>query len=393
MELQSLKKLSLDELIEVTEDLSCYDLSSQSRHDLILSILGRCSEIEEPVMGQGTLEIVEGGFGFLRCVKEAYRPSNYDIYVSPSQVKRFSLKTGDQIRGIVRQPRDNERYFALLKIEELNTDLVDKQYQRDCFDELKVGIPEHILNFEEDSSDLCVQAIDKLAPIALGQRAALLLDERTQHMLWLESILSAAYESDHRLQILVVCVNERAEEIKALEQALPYADIVGLPFGDLDKYQMRIADLTLEKSKRLAESGKDVLLCVSRFTQLAFLQPDSSSKARLGYGQGLNLCRKILGAARNLVGAGSITILGGMTVSPCGLDLSHSLQAILDIQIDLSNSLFNPPHIDGLSPQNTWNRSISRYLDSRESAKYIEHLQTIRSMSRQEAIDHLKELL
>ena len=316
MKLQDLKSKTPTELLSFAEELEVENASTMRKQELMFAILKQLASREVDIIGEGVVEVLSDGFGFLRSPEANYLPGPDDIYVSPSQIRRFGLRTGDTIDGHIRSPKDGERYFALLKVNTINFEDPEKARHKINFDNLTPLYPDERLNMEmEDSTkkDLSPRVIDIVAPIGLGQRMLIVAPPKTGKTIMLQKICHAITENRPEVQQMVLLVDERPEEVTDFRRTVKaevYASSSDRPTDE----HIHVAEVVLERAKRLVEAGKDVVILLDSITRLsrAYNKEVESSGRTLSGGidsRALERPKRFFGAARNAEEGGSLTIV------------------------------------------------------------------------------------
>ncbi|HEY2890474.1 MAG TPA: transcription termination factor Rho [Dongiaceae bacterium] len=316
MNLQELKKKSPADLLVFAETLQIENASNLRRQDMMFAILKRLAENDTAIFGDGVLEILQDGFGFLRSPESNYLPGPDDIYVSPSQVRRFGLRTGDTVEGQIRAPKEGERYFALLKVNTINFDQPDKVRHRINFDNLTPLYPERRLKIEvEDPTkkDLTTRVIDLIAPLGMGQRALIVAPPRTGKTVMLQNIAHAVAKNHPECYLIVLLIDERPEEVTDMARSVK-GEVVSSTFDEPAVRHVQVAEMVIEKAKRLVEHKRDVVILLDSITRLAraynTVVPSSGKVLTGGVdANALQRPKRFFGAARNIEEGGSLTII------------------------------------------------------------------------------------
>ena len=308
-----LKRKSPLELGELADTLGAENDSGLRKQDLIFRIEQRLLDRGETLTGEGVLEVLPEGYGFLRSQDWNYLYGPDDIYVSPSQIKRFDLRTGDTVRGQVRPPKEWERYLALLKVESINGDEPEQAKSRIPFDNLRPRYPEGRLRLETKDGDLSMRVVDLIAPIGKGQRGLIVSPPRAGKTILLQKIANAIRENQPEVALIVLLIDERPEEVTDF-QANVNAEIISSTFDEPPDRHVQVADMVIEKSKRLVEAGKDVVILLDSLTRLARAHNvviKNSGKILSGGvdSKALEKPKRFFGAARNTEEGGSLTIV------------------------------------------------------------------------------------
>ncbi|PYP68781.1 MAG: transcription termination factor Rho [Gemmatimonadetes bacterium] len=313
MNIAELKRKSSSELGELADTLGAENDSGFSKQDLIFRIEQRLLDRGETLTGEGVLEVLPEGYGFLRSQDWNYLYGPDDIYVSPSQIKRFDLRTGDTVRGQVRPPKEWERYLALLKVESINGDEPERAKARIAFDNLRPRYPEGRLHLETADGDLSMRVVDLIAPIGKGQRGLITSPPRAGKTILLQKIANAIRENHPEVALIVLLIDERPEEVTDM-QANVNAEIISSTFDEPPDRHVQVADMVIEKAKRLVEHGKDVVILLDSLTRLARAHNvvvKNSGKILSGGvdSKALEKPKRFFGAARNTEEGGSLTIV------------------------------------------------------------------------------------
>ena len=268
MDIQGLKAKSIEELIELAESSEIEGVLNLRKQDLIFRILEAETQKNGSIFAEGVLEILPDGYGFLRSASYNYLPGPDDIYVSPSQIKRFGLMTGDTVAGQVRPPKDSERFFALLRVEAVNASEAESIRHRTLFDNLTPLYPEDRFRMEGKDGNISMRIIDLLSPIGMGQRGLITSPPRAGKTVLLQQIANSIAENHPDVVIMVLLIDERPEEVTDMERSVQ-GEVVSSTFDEPAERHVVVADMVLEKAKRLVEHGKDVLILLDSITRLA----------------------------------------------------------------------------------------------------------------------------
>ncbi|MEX0921365.1 MAG: transcription termination factor Rho [Rhodovibrionaceae bacterium] len=317
MDLQELKAKSPADLLAYAEELEIENASTLRKQDMMFAILKQLAENEVSIFGSGVLEVLPDGFGFLRSPEANYLAGPDDIYVSPSQVRRFSLRTGDTVQGEIRSPKDGERYFALLKVNQINFDPPDSTRHRINFDNLTPLYPDQRLTLEiEDPTikDKTARVIDLMTPLGKGQRALIVAPPRTGKTMILQTIAKSIAANHPEAYLLVLLIDERPEEVTDMDRSVQ-GEVVSSTFDEPAQRHVQVAEMVIEKAKRLVEHKKDVVILLDSITRLAraynTVVPSSGKVLTGGVdANALQRPKRFFGAARNIEEGGSLTIIG-----------------------------------------------------------------------------------
>lgn len=316
MNLTDLKTKPINELIDIAKDVGLDNIARSRKQDIIFSILKRHAKSGEDIYGDGVLEILQDGFGFLRSADCSYLAGPDDIYVSPSQIRRFNLRTGDTISGKIRPPKDSERYFALLKVSEINLTKPDNSKQKILFENLTPLFPTERLVLESgngSTEDLSARIIDLTAPIGKGQRGLIVSPPKAGKTLMMQSIAQSIIRNDPDCYIIVLLIDERPEEVTEMQRSVR-AEVVASTFDEPPARHVQVAEMVIEKAKRLVEHKKDVVILLDSITRLAraynTIVPSSGKVLTGGVdAHALERPKRFFGAARNIEEGGSLTII------------------------------------------------------------------------------------
>ena len=314
MHLAELKQKSIGELNEIARDLKIDGAPNLRKQELIFSILQGQTEKNGVIFGEGVLETLSDGFGFLRAPDSNYLPGPDDIYISPSQIRRFNLRTGDIVSGQIRPPKEGERYFALLKVEKINYD--DPEVQRDkiLFDNLTPLYPEERINLEFDSDEYCTRVMELITPIGKGQRGLIVAAPRTGKTMLLQAVARAILSNHPEIVLIVLLIDERPEEVTDWQRQVRAAEVISSTFDEPAQRHAQVVEIVMEKAKRLVEHKRDVVILLDSITRLAraynTIAPPSGKVLSGGLdSNALQRPKRFFGAARNIENGGSLTIL------------------------------------------------------------------------------------
>jgi len=316
MQLTELKKMPVEQLIELGEECGIENASRAKRQDIIFGILKNKAKNGEDIEGEGVLEILQDGFGFLRSPDSSYLAGPDDIYVSPSQIRRFGLRTGDTVQGKIRSPKDGERYFAILKIEQINFEEPDKTKNKPSFENLTPLFPDERMSFElgtGSTEDLSSRVIDLTAPTGKGQRSLIVSPPKAGKTLLLQSIAHSIERNNPECKIMVLLVDERPEEVTEMKRSVK-GEVIASTFDEAPTRHVQVADMAINKARRLVEHKHDVVILLDSITRLAraYNSTQAASGKILTGGVDANALQKpkrFFGAARNIEGGGSLTII------------------------------------------------------------------------------------
>jgi transcription termination factor Rho len=314
MHLAELKQKSIGELNELARGLKIDGAPNLRKQELIFSILQGQSEKNGVIFGEGVLETLSDGFGFLRAPDSNYLPGPDDIYISPSQIRRFNLRTGDIISGQIRPPKDGERYFALLKVEKINYDEPEVQRDKILFDNLTPLYPEERINLEFDPKEYCTRVMELTTPIGKGQRGLIVAAPRTGKTMLLQAVARAIIANHPEIVLIVLLIDERPEEVTDWQRQVKAAEVISSTFDEPPQRHAQVAEIVMEKAKRLVEHKRDVVILLDSVTRLAraynTISPPSGKVLSGGLdSNALQRPKRFFGAARNIEFGGSLTIL------------------------------------------------------------------------------------
>tara|TARA_B100001057_G_scaffold115651_2_gene114162 strand:+ start:1349 stop:2785 length:1437 start_codon:yes stop_codon:yes gene_type:complete len=316
MNLTELKTRPATALVELGESLGVQNLARSRKQDIIFAILKAHAKSGENIYGDGVLEILQDGFGFLRSSNSSYLAGPDDIYVSPSQIRRFNLRTGDTVSGLIRPPKESERYFALLKIGQINHDAPENTRSKVLFENLTPLFPKARLTLEQgngSTEDLTARIIDMVAPIGKGQRGLIVSPPKAGKTMLLQNIASAIVSNNPEVDLIVLLIDERPEEVTEMERTVR-GEVLSSTFDEPASRHVQVADMVIEKAKRLVEHKRDVVILLDSITRLARAYNTvipSSGKVLTGGvdANALHRPKRFFGAARNVEEGGSLTIL------------------------------------------------------------------------------------
>jgi transcription termination factor Rho len=316
MNLDELKRKTPAELLAFAEELQIENASSLRKQELMFAILKQLAENDVPISGDGVLEVLSDGFGFLRSPEANYLAGPDDIYVSPNQVRRFGLRTGDTVEGQIRSPRDGERYFAMIKVERINFEEPDRLRHRINFDNLTPLYPEEKIKLELDDptrKDLTTRVIDLITPLGKGQRALIVSPPRAGKTVLMQNIAHAIAANHPEIYLIVLLIDERPEEVTDMARTVR-GEVVSSTFDEPAVRHVQVAEMVIEKAKRLAEHKRDVVILLDSITRLAraynTVVPSSGKVLTGGVdANALQRPKRFFGAARNIEEGGSLTII------------------------------------------------------------------------------------
>ncbi|HCL67928.1 MAG TPA: transcription termination factor Rho [Gammaproteobacteria bacterium] len=316
MNLTELKKKSMPQLLEIANSMNLENLARSRKQDVIFSILKAHAKSGEDIYGDGVLEILSDGFGFLRSADSSYLAGPDDIYVSPSQIRRFNLRKGDSIAGKIRPPKDSERYFALLKVDEINFDKPENAKNKILFENLTPLFPQNRVTMEQgngSTEDLTARIIDLVCPIGKGQRALIVSPPKAGKTLMLQNIANSITRNNPECYLIVLLIDERPEEVTEMQRTVR-GEVVASTFDEPPSRHVQVAEMVIEKAKRLTEHKRDVIILLDSITRLAraynTVQPSSGKVLTGGVdAHALERPKRFFGAARNIEEGGSLSII------------------------------------------------------------------------------------
>ena len=316
MHLSDLKRKPVAELLDTAREMGLENVGRSRKQEVIAAIVRKLSKNGEDIYGEGTLEILQDGFGFLRSPDSSYLAGPDDIYVSPSQVRRFNLRTGDSIAGKIRPPKDGERYFALLKVDEVNFSDTNSKTHKVLFENLTPLFPDERLQLERgngSTEDLTARIVDLVAPIGKGQRALVVSPPKAGKTLVLQNIAQSITSNNPEVVLIVLLIDERPEEVTEMQRSVR-GEVVASTFDEPPSRHVQVAEIVIEKAKRLVEHKKDVVILLDSITRLAraynTIVPSSGKVLTGGVdAHALERPKRFFGAARNVEEGGSLTIV------------------------------------------------------------------------------------
>ena len=321
MNLQELKQKSPADLLTYAEELEIENASTLRKQDMMFAILKQLAENDVVISGNGVLEVLQDGFGFLRSPEANYLPGPDDIYVSPSQIRRFGLRTGDTVEGQIRSPKDGERYFALLKVNLINFEEPERIRHRINFDNLTPLYPEEKIGLEIDDptrKDLTTRIIDLITPLGKGQRALIVAPPRTGKTMMLQGIAHSISANHPETYLIVLLIDERPEEVTDMQRSVK-GEVISSTFDEPASRHVQVAEMVIEKAKRLVEHKRDVVILLDSITRLAraynTVVPSSGKVLTGGVdANALQRPKRFFGAARNIEEGGSLTIISSALI-------------------------------------------------------------------------------
>lgn len=314
-DIRELQRMSMQDLMDMANNLDITGVGSLSKHDLIFAILKANTEKNGALYSGGVVEVLpEGGYGFLRQTGNSYTPCPEDVYLSPTQVHRFALRTGDTVVGQIRPPREKERFFAMLKIESINDEHPDVKRRIVPFENLTPEFPKQRLIMETEKEELSMRVMDLITPVGRGQRGLIVAAPRTGKTVFLSKIANSIVKNNEDVTLIILLIDERPEEVTDMRRSVPSAEIISSTFDESPERHLQVAEMVIEKAKRLVEYGRHVVILLDSITRLAraynTLAPNSGRILSGGLDvNALHKPKRFFGAARNVDGGGSLTIL------------------------------------------------------------------------------------
>jgi len=396
LDLAELKNNTISELIQVAKTIGLDGVSGLKKQDLIFEILKTQTERNGLIFSSGVLEILNDGYGFLRSPNYNYLPGPDDIYVSPSQIRLFGLRTGDTVTGQIRPPKDNERFFALLRVEAVNFENPENLQNRVLFDNLTPLYPEARLNLETITEDVDMRIVNIITPIGLGQRALIVAPPRTGKTIVLQKVANAITTNNPDIYLIVLLIDERPEEVTDMERSVR-GEVVSSTFDEPATRHVQVVEMVLEKAKRLVEHKKDVVILLDSITRLAraYNQVVPTSGKILSGGVDSNALHKpkrFFGAARNIEEGGSLTILATALIdtgSRMDEVIFEEFKGTGNCEIHLDRKLADRRIFPAIDVNKSGTRKEELLLDKEELNKLWVLRKVIASMSSTEAMELL----
>jgi len=313
LDIVALQKMTVISLSKMAKELGVQNIGSMRKHQLIFEMLKANSRKNGNMFGEGVLEVLPDGFGFLRSPNYNYLPCPEDIYISPSQIRRFDLQTGDTVSGQIRPPKDKEKYFALLHVEAVNFEPPETAKDKIFFDNLTPLFPDERFHLETDTNEISMRVMDLITPIGKGQRGLIVAPPRTGKTILLQKIANSIKANTPEVMMIVLLIDERPEEVTDMERSVD-GEVISSTFDEPVERHIQVSEVVLEKAKRLTEHGKDVVILLDSITRLAraynTVQPHSGKIMSGGIdSNALHKPKRFFGAARNIEEGGSLTIV------------------------------------------------------------------------------------
>jgi transcription termination factor Rho len=400
MNIKDLKKLKINELYKIAKELNVEGASGMRKQELIFAILQAQTEKNGLIFGEGVLEILPDGFGFLRAPDYNYLPGPDDIYISPSQIRRFNLRTGDTVSGQIRPPKDTERYFAMLKVELVNYE--DPEVARDkiLFDNLTPLYPQEKIHLEvsNDSKNYSARVMDLLTPIGKGQRGLIVAAPRTGKTMLLQTIAHSITANQKEIILIVLLIDERPEEVTDMERSVD-AEVISSTFDEPASRHVQVAEMVIEKAKRLVEHQKDVVILLDSITRLAraynTVVPPSGKVLSGGIdANALQRPKRFFGAARNIEEGGSLTIIGTALVdtgSRMDEVIFEEFKGTGNMEINLDRRLVDRRVFPSIDIQRSGTRKEELLLDKNDLNRIFLLRRVLQPMNTVESMEFLLE--
>ncbi len=391
-----LQHMKISDLFKLAKELDINGISGLKKQDLIFKIIKTQSQKSGNMFGGGVLEILPDGFGFLRSPNYNYLPSPDDIYISPSQIRRFSLRTGDTIHGQVRPPKDGEKYFALLKVETINFKHTDENNYRILFDNLTPLYPDERYLLETKQDEITTRIIDFITPIGKGQRGLIVAPPYSGKTIILQKIANAISANYKDASLIILLIGERPEEVTDMERSVK-GEVISSTFDEPAERHLQVAEIVMEKAKRLVESGNDVVILLDSITRLAraynTVAPHSGKVLTGGIDSGaLDRPKKFFGAARNMEEGGSLTILATALVDTGSrMDdvIFEEFKGTGNMELQLDRNLFQKRTYPAIDIRKSATRREELLLDPDELKRVWVLRRVLHDVSNEEAIKTL----
>ena len=393
LDIGKLKSLKISELNKVARDLNVNGVSGLRKQDLIFKVLQAQTEMAGLIFGEGVLEVLPDGFGFLRSVNYNYLPGPDDIYISPSQIKKFGLRTGDTVSGQIRPPKEGEKYFALLKVEAVNFESPESAKDKILFDNLTPLYPNVRYKMETKAKELTVRVMDLLTPIGKGQRGMIVAPPYSGKTIIMQKIANSIAQNYPDTIIMVLLIDERPEEVTDMERSVK-GEVISSTFDEPADRHVQVAEMVLEKAKRLVEHKKDVVVLLDSITRLAraynTVVPHSGKILSGGVdSNALHKPKRFFGAARNIEEGGSLTIIGTALVdtgSRMDEVIFEEFKGTGNMELQLDRNLFQRRVYPAIDIKRSNTRKEDLLLDEKELQrvwvlrKVLNELNTVEAM-------------
>ncbi|MFB0506506.1 MAG: transcription termination factor Rho [Thermodesulfobacteriota bacterium] len=399
MNLNELKKKKIGELTEIAKELKVEGASGMVKQELIFSLLQAQTAKNGLIYGEGVLEILPDGFGFLRAPDYSYLPGPDDIYISPSQIRRFNLRTGDTVSGQIRPPKDTERYFAMLKVEGVNFENPEVAREKIIFDNLTPLYPEERIQQEvNDPENLSARVMDLLTPIGKGQRGLIVAPPRTGKTMLLQSIANSITTNHPEIILIVLLIDERPEEVTDMERSVK-GEVISSTFDEPAQRHVQVADMVIEKGKRLVEHHKDVVILLDSITRLArahnAVVPPSGKVLSGGVdSNALHRPKRFFGAARNIEEGGSLTIIATALIdtgSRMDEVIFEEFKGTGNMEINLDRRLVDRRVFPAIDIQRSGTRKEELLLDENDLNRIWLLRKVLQPMNTVESMEFLQE--
>ncbi len=400
LDIAKLKRLTISELNKLARDLNVNGISGLKKQDLIFKLLQAQAEREGNMFGEGVLEILPDGFGFLRSPNYNYLPSPDDIYVSPSQIRRFDLRTGDTVSGQIRPPKEGERYFALLKVEAVNFENPDEAKEKVLFDNLTPLYAHERYKLETDPQEISTRILDLLAPIGKGQRGLIVAPPYSGKTILLQKIANAIMRNYPEVMLIVLLIDERPEEVTDMQRSVK-GEVVSSTFDEPAERHIQVAEIVLEKAKRLVEHKKDVVVLLDSITRLAraynTVAPHSGRILTGGIdATALHKPKRFFGAARGVEEGGSLTIIATALIdtgSRMDEVIFEEFKGTGNLEISMDRNLFQKRIYPALDIQRCNTRKEELLLDAEELKRVWILRKVLKELNPDEAMELLIDRL
>jgi len=400
MNLNELKKKRIGELTEIARKLKVEGASGLVKQELIFSILQAQTAKNGLIYGEGVLEILPDGFGFLRAPDYSYLPGPDDIYISPSQIRRFNLRTGDTVSGQIRPPKDTERYFAMLKVEAVNLEDPEVAREKIIFDNLTPLYPKEKIKLEKDNEpeNLSARIMDLLTPIGKGQRGLIVSPPRAGKTMLLQNIANSITENHPEIILIVLLIDERPEEVTDMERSVD-GEVISSTFDETAQRHVQVADMVIEKGRRLVEHHKDVVILLDSITRLArahnAVVPPSGKVLSGGVdSNALHRPKRFFGAARNIEEGGSLTIIATALIdtgSRMDEVIFEEFKGTGNMEINLDRRLVDRRVFPAIDIQRSGTRKEELLLDENDLNRIWLLRKVLQPMNTVESMEFLQE--
>jgi transcription termination factor Rho len=399
MNLSELKKQRIGELTEIAKELGVEGASGMVKQELIFALLQAQTAKNGMIYGEGVLEILPDGFGFLRAPDYSYLPGPDDIYISPSQIRRFNLRTGDTVSGQIRPPKDTERYFAMLKVEAVNLENPEVARDKILFDNLTPMFPQEKIRLEtKDPENLSARVMDLLTPIGKGQRGLIVASPRTGKTMLLQNIANSITKNHPEIILIVLLIDERPEEVTDMERSVD-GEVISSTFDEPAQRHVQVADMVIEKGRRLVEHQKDVVILLDSITRLArahnAVVPPSGKVLSGGVdSNALHRPKRFFGAARNIEEGGSLTIIATALVdtgSRMDEVIFEEFKGTGNMEIILDRRLVDRRVFPAIDIQRSGTRKEELLLDENDLNRVWLLRKVLQSMNTVESMEFLQE--